>query len=365
MEDKENIIHFLKTIEFTVGMSDPEIEVLWGSLKVRHFEPQDVILREKELSDDIYVILHGKVKVLVTDIISQKQYRLVELGEKERFGEISFRDGLPRSSTVKALDKTSVIQISKKKLLSHSILGQRVIDRIILNTAVQLSKRIRVMDDTYVEMLKHKIVTLNDRIHFSRLFVMITILLGLSNVLDSILTRYYPAFDVRSFWFSWSYLLLLFVPFVVLVLASPYPASTFGLTAKHAKKSLTESLMIIAVFAPAIVYLCDFSVAGVLKHFLDPMALAYLAHTFIQEFIARGVIQSTISHFLFDRKNIVSIFLASFYFGIFHLHIGFMAFLLTFIFGLLFGYIFYRQKNLLGVTLVHFTLGWIVLGRLV
>lgn len=58
-----------------------------------------------------------------------------------------------------------------------------------------------------------------------------------------------------------------------------------------------------------------------------------------------------------DERGLRTIFGAAVIFGMFHSHFGLAAIIITFFSGLFFGYLFLRQQNLLGVTLVHWLLG--------
>ncbi len=365
MQDQQAIINLLQKIPCTRGMSEPQLMILSECVTVREFHTGEIILNEGELSDELFAIVSGSVQLLKFDKHKREQFVLGELGAESEFGEFAFLDGSPRSCTIRALRETSLVVISKHQLLANELYGQQIIDRISLNVSAQLSKKMRSTDVSYVDILQQQIISLNNRVQFSRLFVLITVFLGLSNIFIEVLSHYETGLNVRTFLFSWSYLFILFLPVLYLVVSMRKPPSTFGLTLHNARKSIVEALIIIAMLAPVIIYLSGDSFADVAASFFSPLSAAYIAHSAIQEFIARGVIQTTISKFMFDRANLMSIFLASFYFGIFHLHFGMEAFGLTFLFGLLFGYIFYRQKNLLGVTLVHYVLGWIALGKFI
>jgi membrane protease YdiL (CAAX protease family) len=80
-------------------------------------------------------------------------------------------------------------------------------------------------------------------------------------------------------------------------------------------------------------------------------------HGYLQEFMARGVLQGSLQRFMKASRPIVPILLTSCLFGISHMYVslGFalMVTLASFVLGLL----YHRHKNLLGVTLAHVILG--------
>lgn len=365
MGDDQAILAYLEKINLTRGMLTAELKALAESSSICRYDSHTLVIAQNEISSDIYVIMEGRVELTICDEENHEIFKLTELGPEDTFGEIAFRDNLPRSCTVTTLEKTTLIKISKNELITHGHIGNDAHERLILNTAAGLSRHIRTMNESYIAELKQKITILNNMLQFSRMFVYVTVMIGLSSVLLKYLAEYGQNIPIRSKFFSWVYLLFLFIPCLYLTSTVDKPLSTFGVTLKNAKQNIIEAVLIIVIVAPGLIYYAGYEPVTLISHFLSPFSLVYFLHSAIQEFVARGVIQTTISNFVFDHANITSIFLASFYFAIFHLHIGLSAFMLTFVVGLLFGYLYYRQKSLIGVTLVHYVLGWIALKSII
>jgi len=85
-------------------------------------------------------------------------------------------------------------------------------------------------------------------------------------------------------------------------------------------------------------------------------------HSFIQEFIARGVIQGSLQRFMSDSHYMVPILLASLICAISHLHLSLIAALLTFIGSVITGFFYYRHKNLIGITIMHYNVGVVAIA---
>ncbi|NEP43698.1 MAG: CPBP family intramembrane metalloprotease [Okeania sp. SIO2H7] len=92
---------------------------------------------------------------------------------------------------------------------------------------------------------------------------------------------------------------------------------------------------------------------------LPPIWLTYIFHCYLQELV-RAISQVSLEKFLLDEKGYYAIFISSVVFAIFHVHLGFIAMVITMIAGNIFGFIYSRTYNLAGVTLVHFILGFVV-----
>ena len=85
--------------------------------------------------------------------------------------------------------------------------------------------------------------------------------------------------------------------------------------------------------------------------------VTYIPHALIQEFIARGVEQGSLQRFMPEAHFLKPIVIAGLLFAILHLHLSVGAAVLTFVVSLLFGYLYYRHKTLVGVVALHTLLG--------
>ena len=101
----------------------------------------------------------------------------------------------------------------------------------------------------------------------------------------------------------------------------------------------------------------------VLECFFSITSLFYLSNAFLQQFI-RAIAQVSLQKFIQDKKGYYAILMSSFVFSIMHAHIGVVLIVITVFASYIFGLIFSRTYNLVGVTLVHFILGYYTLSLL-
>ncbi|MBI3923930.1 MAG: cyclic nucleotide-binding domain-containing protein [Armatimonadetes bacterium] len=85
------------------------LEGLAPMLERRTLTAGDVILREGELSDRLYFVERGRVRVAS----GPQQQVVCELGPGEVLGELSYLDGLPHSATATAVEETTVLILSR------------------------------------------------------------------------------------------------------------------------------------------------------------------------------------------------------------------------------------------------------------
>ncbi len=75
---------------------------------LRHFSPGETIIKEGDVSDDLYVIQSGQVQVM-----RQGAGQLALLGFGQSFGEIALLTGTRRTASIVAQDYVTVFQVSR------------------------------------------------------------------------------------------------------------------------------------------------------------------------------------------------------------------------------------------------------------
>ncbi len=114
----------------------------------RNYKSVDVIFREGDARNGIYLIESGSVRI-VKVLKNGQEVELNRVGPKGLFGEMALFDQSNRSATAIAIEDTRVTLITKEmfesqiKSLSPSMLS---IIRLLVN-------RIRVMNDRLVEVI--------------------------------------------------------------------------------------------------------------------------------------------------------------------------------------------------------------------
>lgn len=83
----------------------------------RKYTKNAIVFLEEEIGAILFIILSGRVKVVRTDD-DGKEVILSILGQGDFFGEMALLDGLPRSATVVALDKSDLFIIHRREFLN-------------------------------------------------------------------------------------------------------------------------------------------------------------------------------------------------------------------------------------------------------
>ncbi len=362
-------LSFLKSCPVFHGFTDQELIEIEQLSEKQTFEAELEIIDEGETSTDLYVILEGKVEALKSENIGNKVivFPLATLSPKDIFGEISFVDYLPHSSTIKTLTETQVLRLNRSRLQTHApFLYQKIVAYVARMSLV----RVREFNTKYTKTLEEQLHQFKIRQHFADFFMVVVFILAFTDVLGRLAIALHV--DEKNNIFSWTMLLSIALPFVYFIKKFKYPLSFFGVTLKGWKMALIEGIKfgILASAVFLIVYV--FVMYKVLDesvlyhfthhpHFQWDLVVFYPIHAYIQEFIARGVFQTSLRKFLYDQTGKLAVFLTSLIFAIKHMHIGLPLVIATFAGSMFFGWVYLRRANLIEVTTIHFIVGVIAL----
>ena len=101
--------------QFTVfdDLSEQDWQVVIASGQATEYAPGDLLLKEGETDDAVYIVIAGQVEVVVTGTFGNDK-RVALIDEGSVFGELSFFDSQPRSASVKAVTSGQVLRLSRK-----------------------------------------------------------------------------------------------------------------------------------------------------------------------------------------------------------------------------------------------------------
>jgi CRP/FNR family cyclic AMP-dependent transcriptional regulator len=109
----------------------------------------EVLFREGEMGDEMFVIQTGSVRV--TKKVGQSQKTLALLGPGEFVGEMSILNGKPRTATATVVDSGMCLIISAKTLEAMVAKNAEIAMRLIKKLSARLDSA-----DTLIEILMHQ-----------------------------------------------------------------------------------------------------------------------------------------------------------------------------------------------------------------
>lgn len=115
----------------------------------REFQPGDVLFREGESGEVMFVIQSGAVRI--TKEVNGQAKSLAVLGPGEFLGEMAILNGRPRTATATVVETTRCLVIEAKTLESMVARNAEIALRLIKKLAKRLDSA-----DTLVEILMHR-----------------------------------------------------------------------------------------------------------------------------------------------------------------------------------------------------------------
>ena len=320
-----------------------------------------LLLAEGEVSNQFYIVESGHVTVFRAAEEGREERRVVELGPGELVGEMAVVDGGARSLSARAGSDCRLLMVEPNELLALPD-GKRMFADLKGSFGASIVQRLRTRTDGYVKVLEREIDVVRTQQHFGQFFVYMLAMMSIGNLVNNALARKLVHVNIYTQQFAWEYLLILLIPSFFVIKRMGISMDQMGMTrtglAKSLKVGLIASVVMVALTAllSSVLYLFD-SLPGKPLQFELYGTLTYAVHSFLQELIGRGFMQSSFQRFLNDERGIRSVVLSSTLFGMFHLHFGFSAVALTIVSGFVFGAFYLRYPNVAGVTLLHFTSG--------
>ncbi len=142
----------LRNIGLFGALSDDVLAHLTTSLSVTTPSAGDIVFREGDDAQDMYVVIGGEMEVLKRSKRGVDA-RVALLGPGDWFGEMSIVDVQPRSATVRALAPARLLRITSADLDSLYRYDVKSYALIVLNIARELSRRLRVADGILADLI--------------------------------------------------------------------------------------------------------------------------------------------------------------------------------------------------------------------
>jgi len=121
-----------------------ELQLLSSYGDSRSYQTGDIVIRQGEDNDILFLVLKGKLEVIQDDLNS-KPVAVLEAGDS--IGEVSVFDPGPASATVRAGTEAEVWLITRDSMDRLHSANPKVAYRLLSRIATCLSKRLREMND--------------------------------------------------------------------------------------------------------------------------------------------------------------------------------------------------------------------------
>jgi len=138
----------LKKIPLFSDLNFQQLMKVLETIEVKSFNAGDLIIKEGEKGQEMYIVLSGKMQVFRENVV------LNNLAPGAYFGEMALIDDAPRSATVKAMEKTKVIILEKKKFFTLLQSETAMANKVYWFFMQNLIRRLREKENKQIRLIK-------------------------------------------------------------------------------------------------------------------------------------------------------------------------------------------------------------------
>jgi CRP/FNR family transcriptional regulator/CRP/FNR family cyclic AMP-dependent transcriptional regulator len=138
-ESNMNELQFLANTELFNDLTEAQLALISQDIVPRQYEQGEVIFREGDPGEVLYMVQSGQVRIFINSLDGSETSVILFGRAGDIFGELAVIDGLPRSATAVALDKTTLYTIQRQVFSQH----MRHMPQLSFNFMYELTKKVR------------------------------------------------------------------------------------------------------------------------------------------------------------------------------------------------------------------------------
>lgn len=115
-QELERMVALLRQVDFLGALTQEGIERLAEGVRITPYPAGLVVVRQAAAGDSLYVIASGRVEVVTEPPDGGPEERLAVIDAGDYFGEMSLLTGAPRSATVRTLEDTELLVLTRDAL---------------------------------------------------------------------------------------------------------------------------------------------------------------------------------------------------------------------------------------------------------
>ena len=146
-------VNLLKSMDFFELLDSKTVESLAQECEEVILDPYEILFREGEQGDAMFVILSGELAVERQDAVIAKRVK------GDHVGEMALIESGPRVATVKALSKTNLLKLSKKQFYSHFASNRQALMEILKTISERSREDLAALERSMKKLQAEKKVT--------------------------------------------------------------------------------------------------------------------------------------------------------------------------------------------------------------
>lgn len=149
-ENTGTILRFLREVDIFSSLDENELEVVESFLSSTEAKSDEILFREGDEGDRLFVIKSGRVGITV-EVSGGEPFEVASFGPGECFGEMTLFDNAPRSATCTAREFTSFYTLDvsdfDRLIRTHPSIAIKVMYRMLNITTKRLSNSSNFLSD--------------------------------------------------------------------------------------------------------------------------------------------------------------------------------------------------------------------------
>jgi CRP-like cAMP-binding protein len=137
----------LAKTEFFAEASPAVLAAIAAEATEQRYVRGDVLFREGDLPDALYVVLRGRIAIAIANPIDDRESVVSLMDRGDLFGEMPMLDGGARSALARALEPSILLSIPYEPVVAHF----RSDPSLLWGVTRLLARRLRVMDEALAD----------------------------------------------------------------------------------------------------------------------------------------------------------------------------------------------------------------------
>ena len=361
-----NLVTDIRSNELSHELSDDEIKLITMFSEEIHVEEGQYMIKEGQTNQAFYLVKTGSLHVVLEEAMSKHPITIREAGDF--VGALKSTDTSIHS--VIAREPSTLVMINVDKIFStkrYQPLQIKLLNKLVKQLTTDVNRNRKQIKNYYA---------------LGSLTICLLCILSIYTLSLGALQGIVSEFGVSTYV---DIALIICIAWIMykLMKRSPYSFKTFGVTLDNWKGNLKEATILTApillffllikwgliTFIPAFTEIPLFNPSAVLSdvgftyQMFFLLVVVYIVFSVVQEFIARAGLQTALYEYLPDSKHklAIAIVLSNLLFAMAHSHIGTLFALVAFVPGIYWGWLFARQRSLIGVCFSHMLIGiWVL-----
>jgi CRP-like cAMP-binding protein len=361
------------------GVTAAQMVELSSICRERRFAVGELILSEGAQEPFVYVLIEGIAQVIKNTSVGSYPVPIARLGAGDVLGELKIVEPRPSSASVTAVTEVTAVEININSLAESAPLTA-VRATLLTNAGRILAARLISTTGKGADAIQRELDETRARMHAGRFIVLMFAMVATYQLAIAALVLVPGSARPATSVLSVIFVIWAVVPVVLLLRSSPFPLASYGLTTQGGGRIALQALIWTTPLLPVVLAFKLMLTRWVFpmadQSLFDPAALfaghpfdlslylfaicLYLIHAPAQELVARAGLQGALQNFIPTQPgkiNWKAIIISNLMFAAAHSFIGFWFCVAAFVPGLFWGWMFAKQRSLIGVAVSHAVVG--------